>query len=85
MREGNPRRHASLVSTGEIRKCLLCARDFCDMHVDAKVRNDLAVCEIDHGTYARKHRYLPNVYPSLAARDLALGDQERRSVEEDLD
>jgi len=81
MREGNSNRHRLLVSTGEIRNCLLCSRDFCEMHV-SKSWN---VCEINHGTYHRKHRYLPGVYPSLAARNLALGVQESRSAEEYLD
>ena len=74
-----------MVSTGEIRNCLLCARDFCDDHVSTKVLNDESVCEIDHGTYFRKHRHLLDVYPSLAARQLALREQGRQSAEEDLD
>jgi hypothetical protein len=85
MREGNPRRHGSLVSTGEIRHCLLCSRDFCESHVSTKVRDDLAVCEIDHVTYFRNHDLLPGVYPSLAARESALGDRERRNAAEELD
>lgn len=73
MRDGNPKRHGSLVSTGEIRNCLLCARDFCEKHVS---REERAVCEIDHGAYYQKHRTFPGVYASLAARNLTLGDCE---------
>jgi len=81
MRKGNPNRHRLLVSAGEIRNCLLCSRDFCEMHVS----KSWAVCEIDHGTYYRNHRHLPGVYSSLAARNLALGVQESRNAEEGLD
>jgi hypothetical protein len=89
MREGNPTKHGSLVSTGEIRNCLLCSRDFCDRH---KTKNEAiydskneAICEINHDTYYENHKRLPGVYPSLAARRSALGEQETRSEEEDLD
>ena len=46
---------------------------------------DLAVCEIDHGTYLREHSDLPNVYSSLAERKLALGEQYCRGAGEELD
>lgn len=46
---------------------------------------DSAVCEDDHGTYLRKHRYLPNVYSSLAERKLALGEQDCRGAGEEMD
>ena len=71
--------------TGEIRKCVLCSRDFCDKHVSTRSSKDLAVCEIDHGTYLKKHRHLPNVYSSLAERRLALGEQDCRDAGEELD
>ncbi|GAB7331398.1 hypothetical protein MBLNU13_g02821t2 [Cladosporium sp. NU13] len=45
------------------------------LHASTESSKDLPVCEIDHGKYCRKHTHLLNVYPSLTARKLALGEQ----------
>jgi hypothetical protein len=64
MRSGNPKKHRSLQTTGSTQACLLCNRDFCDVH---KGSLD-GVCEINHETYHANHPNLPNIYPTLDAR-----------------
>jgi hypothetical protein len=64
MRERKP-----VKSEGILQTCLLCDRDFCEMHKGA----ELQVCEINHISYYRNHPQLHHgIYPDLAARNSAV-------------
>ncbi|KAL3441271.1 hypothetical protein BJX65DRAFT_288782 [Aspergillus insuetus] len=52
-------------------ECLLCARPFCDRHRSNKHAE--GVCEVNHATYYARHQHLPGIYPSMQARETALG------------
>jgi hypothetical protein len=61
MRERKP-----VKSQGILQTCLLCDRDFCEIHKGT----ELQVCEKNHISYYRNHSQLHDgIYPDLAARN----------------
>lgn len=72
MRERNPRHRGK----GIIQTCLLCDRDYCELHESGEDKEhkpkEGQVCEINHRTYYRKHPHLRNIYPTTMARNKAL-------------
>jgi len=64
------REHSALVPPSEaLQLCLLCNRNYCNEHRG----EDEGVCENNNKTYwTRHHMDSPDIYPSLAARELAM-------------
>jgi hypothetical protein len=72
MRERKP-----VKSEGILQTCLLCDRDFCEMHKGT----ELQVCEINHISYYRNHPQLHDgIYPDLAARNSAVQTRALRTA-----
>ena len=67
-RTSRPDKHGNL-PRHPTRRCLLGNRDFCDTHKGAEPD----VCEINHHAYHCNHRQLQGVYPTMEARQKAVG------------
>lgn len=51
-------RKPSLVQEGLSKTCVLCCRPYCPLHAASKrPTEDENVCEINHGTYYKNHKY----------------------------
>lgn len=74
-------KHANLVSPEPIQTCILCDKDYCDMHKGSSHR----VCEINHATYWRNHPEKQDTYPDVEAREAALKQAEENEKKEGYD
>ncbi|KAL3460052.1 hypothetical protein BJX64DRAFT_263848 [Aspergillus heterothallicus] len=73
------KRHQSILSEPSsmiTEQCLLCGRQFCTRH--RSNQHVESVCEVNHATYYARHRQLPGIYPSMEARERALGRVEEK-------
>jgi hypothetical protein len=61
MHSRKPDKHGNLQTSGSTQTCVLCNRDFCEVHKGTSDR----VCEINHITYFAKHRNLTNIYATI--------------------